>query len=81
MFHIVKNAVIPSFHICFDEVVFHAIKSGVLQKSKYPLWEVYLNVLIQEFEISNDSVAETVKIAVNLYNTAEKEILKFINFQ
>lgn len=62
IFDIVKYTVIPSLNISFDEIVFRTLKLVPVQKLlNCPAWELYLNVLIQEYKISKSTVEDAVK--------------------
>lgn len=76
MFDIVKYSVIPSFNMSFDAFV---LQYGIRYKfSRYPLWEVYLNILIQDCKIPQEAVEEAVKKGTDALIEETKNNLKKI---
>lgn len=75
MFDVVRFYVIPSFNISFEEVIVSTMVLVPLKKQLYgSLWELYLNVLIQKYNLSKNAVEEAVKIGIC---ERKKEVKKF----
>lgn len=80
MFDIVKFRVILSFNMSFNAFALnYAIKH---KPCKYPVWEVYLNILIQECGIPKGKVVEEVKKSADAFieeieNNLKKLLAKY----
>ncbi len=66
MFQIIKYSVFPRLSITFDQFVsVHGLKFIFLNDLiDYPVWEMYLNAIIIEYEISKKDIVRIVKNAI-----------------
>ena len=66
MLKILKCKVMPQLNISFDKfVLYHGMKSIYVDKFwRYSVWEVYLNILIREYQIPVDTLADMMKNAI-----------------
>ncbi len=67
MMRIIRYKIIPTWNMSFDELVlYHGIK--FIHKNKlfdYPVWEVYLNVLMREYQVPKNEIEDIIKTAIN----------------
>ena len=63
---LLKSKVVPQFNVSYDELVFyHGIKFIHDNKLWHcPKWEIYLNILIGEYQISESSIINVIQQAI-----------------
>ena len=80
MMEILKCKVIPKLNISFDKLVFrYGIKSVYAgELYHYSVWEVYLNIIIREYQVPLNTLEVMMKNAIRSQKAENRKMLKQI---